>query len=196
MASLVDTNILVYRFDAGDPVKQRRADELLRDGLLDDSLVLAHQCIVEFVAAVTRPRKDLGGVPLLTLERARLEAEGLVTQFPVLYPDHDVVLTALRATAMYGLSWFDAHLWAYAETNGVAEIFSEDFEHGRHYGTVRAVNPFLLADGVHELPPLYAAQSATRASDALPKSRGRSARPRITGTASSPRNRSARARRV
>jgi 16S rRNA C967 or C1407 C5-methylase (RsmB/RsmF family) len=27
--------------------------------------------------------------------------------------------------------------------------------HGRPYGTVRVVNPF-AADGVHELPPLYA----------------------------------------
>ena len=60
-----------------------------------------------------------------------------------------------RGTAMYGLSWFDAHLWAYAEVYGVEEILSEDFAHGRHYGTVRAVNPFLSIDGVHELPPLY-----------------------------------------
>lgn len=26
---------------------------------------------------------------------------------------------------------------------GLAELLSEDFEHGRLYGTVRAVNPFL-----------------------------------------------------
>ena len=91
MASLVDTNVLVYSFDPRDEVKQRRANEILRDGLLADSVVLAHQCIVEFVAAV----------------------------------------------------------------NGVAEICSEDFEHGRHYGRVRVVNPFLPADGVHDLPALY-----------------------------------------
>ncbi|HEY3517487.1 MAG TPA: PIN domain-containing protein [Gammaproteobacteria bacterium] len=156
MASLVDTNLLVYRFDGRDPVKQHRARELLRNGLLDCSLVLAHQCIVEFVAAVTQPRADLAR-PLLPLEEARLEAEELVAQYPVLYPTREVVLTALRGTATYGLSWFDAHLWAYAETYGVDEILSEDFTHGRHYGTVRAVNPFLNADGVHQLPPLYSA---------------------------------------
>ncbi len=65
MASLVDTNILVYRFDARDPVKQRRAREVLRNGLVDDNVVLAHQCIVEFVAAVSRPREELAGAPLL-----------------------------------------------------------------------------------------------------------------------------------
>ena len=155
MASLVDTNILVYSFDARDAVKQRRADEILRHGLLDGSLVLAHQCVVEFVAAVTRPRAELARAPLLSLADARLEAEELMTQYPVLYPTREVVLTALRGTAAYGLSWFDAHIWAYAEVHGVDEILSEDFAHGRHYGTVRAVNPFLSADGVHELPPLY-----------------------------------------
>jgi predicted nucleic acid-binding protein len=157
VASLVDTNILVYRFDARDPVKQHRAREVLRNGLLDDSLVLAHQCVVEFIAAVTRPRAELAGERLLPLPEATLEAEKLLTQYSVLYPAREVVLTALRGMAMYGLSWFDAHLWAYAEVYGVDEIFSEDFTHGRHYGTVRAVNPFLSADGVHELPPLYTA---------------------------------------
>jgi predicted nucleic acid-binding protein len=177
VASLVDTNILVYRFDARDAVKQHRAREVLRNGLLDDSLVLAHQCIVEFVAAVTRPREELARAPLLPLPEATLEAEKLLTQYLVLYPAREVVLTALRGMAMYGLSWFDAHLWAYAEVYGVDEILSEDFAHGRHYGTVRAANPFLSADGVHELPPLYAAtpreeRATTRSGRAARRPRG------------------------
>jgi predicted nucleic acid-binding protein len=155
VASLVDTNLLVYRFDARDPVKQQRAREILREGLLDDSIVLAHQCVIEFVAAVTRPRVALAGAPLLPLGEARLEAEALVAEYPVLYPTREVVLTAMRGTAMYGLSWFDAHLWAHAEVYGVDQILSEDFVHGRHYGSVRVENPFLASDGVHELPPLY-----------------------------------------
>jgi predicted nucleic acid-binding protein len=176
VASLVDTNILVYRFDPRDAVKQHRAREVLRNGLLDDSVVLAHQCIVEFVAAVTQPREELARAPLLPLSEATLEAENLLTQYPVLYPAREVVLTALRGMAMYRLSWFDAHIWAYAEVHGVDEILSEDFAHGRHYGTVRAVNPFLSADGVHELPPLYSAAQkedsrATRASAATARRR-------------------------
>jgi len=43
----------------------------------------------------------------------------------------------------YRLSWFDAHLWAYAEENGLTEILSEDFQHGRLYGSVTVRNPFL-----------------------------------------------------
>jgi predicted nucleic acid-binding protein len=156
VASLVDSNVLVYRFDPRDSRKQSAADELLRAGAASGSLVLPHQALVEFFAAVTRPRPDLGAAPLLPPEHARIETEGLMAQFRVVYPNRDVVQTALRGMAMYGLSWFDAHLWAHAEVYGLPEILSEDFTHGRHYGAVRVVNPFAVADGVHELPPLYA----------------------------------------
>ena len=162
MTRLIDTNLLVYRFDPRDPVKQAIADRVLRAGLAEDSLVLPHQAIIEFVAAVTRPRRDLDGAPLLSLDDALREAESLMVQFPVVYPNQDVVITALRGLSAYGLSWFDAHLWAFAEVFGIAEIVSEDFEHGRHYGSVRVVDPFHAASGqVQELPPLYADSDAS-----------------------------------
>jgi len=66
-----------------------------------------------------------------------------MVEFPVLYPNDHVFRTALRGMATYQLSWFDAHLWAYAEHYGLPEILSEDFEHGRMYGTVRIRNPFM-----------------------------------------------------
>lgn len=156
MASLVDTNLLVYRFDPRDPAKQRIATKVLREGQRTDSVVLAHQAIVEFVAAVTRARPDLQGAPLVAMEDALLEAESLLAQFPVVYPNADVVTAAARGVAAYRLAWFDAHLWAHAEVFGIPEILSEGFEHGRHYGRVRVTNPFLhAAGGVNELPPLY-----------------------------------------
>ena len=61
----------------------------------------------------------------------------------VLYPNEALVRTALRGAAAYGMSWFDAHLWAFAEHYGLAELLSEGFEHDRMYGTVRVVDPFL-----------------------------------------------------
>jgi predicted nucleic acid-binding protein len=156
VASLIDTNVLVYRLDPRFPEKQAIASELLRERLLNDEAVLPHQALVEFVAAVSRPRKELAGAPLLSLEEACREAEEMARQFPVLYPDEAVLATALRGAAGYDLSWFDAHLWACAEVHGLPEIVSEDFAHGRYYGSVRVSNPFLAAaGGVHELPPMY-----------------------------------------
>jgi predicted nucleic acid-binding protein len=142
VAFLVDTNILVYRFDPRDPRKQRIATEILREGIAQDDARVPHQAIIELVAAATRPLRDLGG-PLLSPDDARREAEELLTQFRVLYPNDGVLRTALRGAAAYGLSWFDAHMWAYAEHYGVREIVSEDFEHDRLYGSVRVRNPFV-----------------------------------------------------
>lgn len=157
MASLVDTNILVYRFDPRDAVKQHVATKVMKEGLIAGDLVLPHQAIVEFVAAVTRPRRDLDGRPLVPLERAIVEAEMLMAEYPIVYPTPEVLRTGMRGVSAYQLSWFHAHLWAHAEVHGLSEILSEDFEHGRHYGTVRVTDPFLAAaDRVNELPPLYA----------------------------------------
>ncbi len=140
MTALVDTNILVYRFDARFPQKQQRASTLLRQGIEDDSIRLPHQAIIEFVAAVTRPQR--GGTPLLSLHDALREAEEFLIQFRVLYPNDNIVRLALRGSAAYQLSWFDAHLWAYAEYYGLDQIWSEDFQHGRLYGSVQTLNPF------------------------------------------------------
>jgi predicted nucleic acid-binding protein len=138
--ALVDTNVLVYRFDPRFPERQRRATDLLRRGLQADTLRIPHQAVVEFVAAVSRPLD--GGGRLLAPEDARREAEELLAQFVVLYPTEAVLRTAIRGWATYQLGWFDAHLWAYAEVNGIPELWSEDFQHDRLYGTVRALNPF------------------------------------------------------
>ena len=112
----------------------------MRSGIADYSLRVPHQAIVEFVAAVTRSLP--GRAVLLSPSEAFREAEELLGQFEVLYPNEAILRTALRGTAAYQLSWFDAHLWAYAEHYGLRELISEDFEHDRLYGTVRAVNPF------------------------------------------------------
>jgi predicted nucleic acid-binding protein len=131
----------VYRFDPRDRRKQRVATAVLREGIADGSARLPHQAIVEFVAAVTRP--VAGGAPLLAGPDARREAEEMLAQFEVVYPDAAVLRLALRGAAAYQLSWFDAHLWAYAEHFGLSVLLSEDFQHDRVYGTVRVINPFL-----------------------------------------------------
>jgi predicted nucleic acid-binding protein len=142
VAYLVDTNILVYRFDARFPEKQAAARDLLRRGLVEGAVRIPHQALLEFVAVVTRVRSGSSSKPLLAPDEARRETEELMAQFPVLFPNAALVRTALQGAAAYQLSWFDAHLWAYAEHYSLEEIVSEDFEHGRLYGSVRIRNPF------------------------------------------------------
>jgi predicted nucleic acid-binding protein len=140
VAALVDTNILVYRFDSRFPEKQEIATDILRRGIAKDSVRVPHQAIVEFIAAVTRP---IRGHVILKQADALREAEEFLKQFTVLYPNEAILRDAIRGCAAYQLNWFDAHLWSYAEHYGLTELLSEDFQNDRYYGTVRVVNPFM-----------------------------------------------------
>ncbi len=144
MAVLVDTNVLVYRFDSRFPAKKKIATEILRRGIIENSVRLPHQVIIEFVAAVTRP---IRGHIILQQTDALREGEELLRQFPVLYPNEAILRQALRGCAAYQLNWFDAHLWSYAEHYGLSEIWTEDLQHDRLYGTVHVVNPFVDLPG-------------------------------------------------
>lgn len=140
MAALVDTNVLIYSYDARFPEKRRLATALLRRGIAEDNVRVPHQALVEFVSVATR-RLPSGG-SLLSVEEARREAEEILSEYTVLYPNNSIVRTALRGAAAYSLSWFDAHLWAYAEYYGLDDLLSDDFEHGGLYGSVRVIHPF------------------------------------------------------
>ena len=141
MIFLVDTNVLVYRFDPRDPRKQRIAREVLRRGIADRTARIPHQVLVEFFAVATRPLRPDRRV-LLTAAEATRECEDLLGTFDVLWPSAPLFRLALRGRAAYELSWFDAHLWAYAEFHGIPRLLSEDLAHGARYGTVEVVDPF------------------------------------------------------
>ncbi|CAN5313744.1 hypothetical protein BH24PSE2_BH24PSE2_00030 [soil metagenome] len=64
---------------------------------------------------------------------ALVDTNVLVYRYDARFPDEQGAAT-------------DAHLWAYAEAYGLDEILSEDFQHGRQYGSVRIRNPFLTAE--------------------------------------------------
>lgn len=138
--ALVDTNVLVYRCDPRDPGKQARATEVLRRGAAAGGILLPHQAILEFFAAVTRKKR--GGPPLLEEGLALQVTELLMAEFEVLYPTPEIVRTALSGRSKYRIPWYDAHLWAHAEVLGIPTILSEDFTDGWTYGSVQVISPF------------------------------------------------------
>ena len=143
VAALIDTNLLVYRFDRRFPQKQKLATDILRRGIIENSVRVPHQAIIEFVATVTRP---IRGHVILQQREALREAEEFLKQFAIVYPNEAILRNAIRGCMAYQISWFDAQIWSYAEYYGLSEILTEDLQHDRLYGTVRIVNPFLSLD--------------------------------------------------
>ena len=144
VASLVDTNVLIYRCDPRFPGKMERATEILRKGAEDRSLLIPHQALVEFVAATTRSRGSDG--PILRLAQALPIVEEFMESYEVLMPNEAVVRTAFTGVSVHGIHWYDAHLWAYAVEFEVPEILTEDLPVGPRCGVVRYVNPFVGLD--------------------------------------------------
>lgn len=141
MATLVDTNILVYVFDGRDREKQGIAGSSLLQIFRGVSIHLAHQSLLEFFNAVTRQAAKSS--PILSRSEAIRAVEGWLRWFPVLYPTAEVLRLALKTAGEHQLSWWDAHMLAYALHYGMDELWSADFQHGREYGPVKIVNPFL-----------------------------------------------------
>ena len=151
----------LFRYDESDPRSTlepigllNRAETALSGRPAEQALTLA-QVIARAKARLTRAGRVLvvdetdvlGGVVELDPRARRVVGATATMPFwnamsAAGFPNDAVVRTAIRGAAVYQLSWFDAHLWAYAECLGLPEIYSEDFQHGRLYGTVRAVNPF------------------------------------------------------
>jgi predicted nucleic acid-binding protein len=141
---LLDTNVLVYTCDPGEPVKRDQAARVLRFVEQSGSGRLSVQGLSEFVSATTRRLR-----PPLTTSEAMQQVERLIGSFPTFDLTPMVVLEALRGVRDHQLAYYDAQIWATARLNQVPIIFSEDFNSGATLEGVRFVNP-LASDFVVE----------------------------------------------
>jgi len=131
----LDTNVLVYAYNAAATAKQRLAQDLLRKALAGESL-LSTQVLAEFAATVlhklsppARPG-DLNAV-----------LDGL-RPIRVITPDPELVRRAIHAHHEYGLHFYDGMIVAAAERGGCRRIWSEDLNAGQKYFGVIVENPF------------------------------------------------------
>ena len=134
---LLDTNVLVYACDPGEPVKRDQAGRVLRFLEQTGGGRLSVQGLSEFVSATTRRLH-----PPLTAAEATQQIERLMSSFSIFDLTPLVVLEALRGVRDHQLSYYDAQVWATARLNQVPVIFSEDFNSNATLEGVRFVNPF------------------------------------------------------
>ncbi|HEX9023611.1 MAG TPA: PIN domain-containing protein [Geobacteraceae bacterium] len=134
---LIDTNVIVYACDPGEPDKRERAAQVLR--FLEQTGVgrLSVQGLSEFVSVTTRRLR-----PSLTATEAAQQVERLMSAFPVFDLTPMIVAEALRGMRDHQLSFYDAQVWAAARLNQTPIIFSEDFNSGAMLDGVRFINPF------------------------------------------------------
>jgi len=134
-ADFVDTDVLVYAYDATSPRKQRVARELLKRALLGEGLTSA-QVLGEFASTLLHKIAHRAGSEDVL---AVLHALGPIKLVSI---DADTVRRAVEAHKQYGIHFYDGMIVAAAERAGCKRILSEDFHDGQDYFGVTAENPF------------------------------------------------------
>ncbi len=130
MKAFFDTNILVY-IATSDPKKQLAADCLGRGG------VASVQVLNEFVHVARRKlRHDWPQIEFaLGLFRAALDD---IVSVPL-----NTHTGAVLLAREHSLSFYDALIAAAAIEAGCDTLFTEDMQHGRKFGGLTIVNPFI-----------------------------------------------------
>ena len=167
----VDTNVLLYARDAGEPVKQPLALRWLQQLWQDRSGRTSIQVLSEFYVNATRKL-----VPGMPPERAWEDVEALLAWSPQ-STDGMLLARGREIERRYRLSWWDSLIVAAAQLQDCALLLTEDLHDGAQYGDVRVRSPFTLSVGES------GAQYGARHLQARSLHRGRGRPPRLRSQA-------------
>jgi predicted nucleic acid-binding protein len=134
----IDTNVLVYCFDRGEPEKRARALEVVNrfSDSSGEQLVLSTQVMQELYVTLTRK---------LNPSLSELDAERAVAklaELPIVPIDRAMVLSAIGTSRRYQLSLWDSLILQAAFTSGCCRVLSEDMQDGFELEGVIVENPF------------------------------------------------------
>lgn len=134
---LVDTNILLYAYDQGEPEKQSQAVAVLDHLATLRQGVLTPQVLAEFFVNATRKLEKP-----LTVEEVYDRIQNYLLSWEILDLSGSIILEAVRGVRTYKMAYWDAQIWASARLHQIPFIFTEDFNVGAVIEGVRFVNPF------------------------------------------------------
>jgi len=132
-----DTNILLYAYDTDAGEKRIVAAGLVASALREPTrTAISVQVLQEFFVNFTRSGQSDESAAILIDD---FSAWGIVAN------TRELFLKGLEARARWQLSLWDAMILAAARQVGAPVLYTEDLNHGQHYGTVRVMNPFRSA---------------------------------------------------
>jgi len=133
----LDTNILI--FAAQGRVAAPDEFEVARRIVVEEKFATSAQVLAEFFFNVINK-----GVRPLTSEKAAEWVQTIAGK-PCQAVDARLVASGIEISQRYQLSFWDGAIIGAAERLGTKVVYTEDFNNGQIYGSVRVVNPFLTA---------------------------------------------------
>ena len=136
----VDTNVLVYRLDRSEPVKQAKAHALLRRlAIGGEPTIMPWQVLCEAV----RQLRYWQDKKQLTRDAMLRYVAGFRRLFPVMMPTVAVLDRALALSARYSLSHWDSMLLGACLEANVTTLYTEDMGSPCVYDGFQLLNPFI-----------------------------------------------------
>lgn len=138
---LVDTNILVYSYDASELDKQRICSALLKKCWAQEAFyAIALQNLSEFYVVVTKKIEHP-----LPKETAKKIISDIIefNGWQVLELNESSVIMAIDLSIKYNLHYWDAILCATMKQNGITNVFTENIKDFGKIPWITAVNPFI-----------------------------------------------------
>lgn len=132
----VDTNVLLYEWDALAGDKQRRAASWLAELWLTRRGRLSYQVLAEYYVTATHKLK-----PGLSAESARRNVRTYLAWHPIV-TDSRLIEAAWEAQDKHRLSWWDALIVAGAKAARCRYLLTEDLQHGQDLDGLVVLSPF------------------------------------------------------
>jgi predicted nucleic acid-binding protein len=134
----LDTNVLVYTFDAKAPRKQKIARDLVARALRDRNGIISYQVVQEFLNVALRKF-----TPPMSPPEAEEYLRRVLRPLCEVFPDAELYSDALSIASKSGWAFYDALIVASAAAGRCRILCSEDLQSGRIVRGVEIRNPFL-----------------------------------------------------
>lgn len=134
----LDTNIILYSFDADNKKKRKTAIDLIQKGLVESRGRVSFQVIQEFINVASKPHiLDLKPEDIIEYIRAVLIPQ---CDLP---PTIDHLVEAIQIKQKFKYSFYDSLIITAAMAQECSILYSEDLHYGHSINGLKIMNPFI-----------------------------------------------------
>lgn len=133
----LDTNILVYTFDATAPAKQKVARQLVATALHSQQGLISYQVVQEFLNVATRKFSP----PLSPID-AGIYLDKALTPLCEFFPCMSYYAKALEISEQWKYSLYDSLIITAAMETECETLYTEDLQHEQTIQGLTIINPF------------------------------------------------------
>jgi len=136
MRRFFDTNVLIYAYDCDESLKRETARTVIAQAIAEDEFIVSTQVLAEFYSTAVR-RKIVE--PKYARELVRQWSDHPVPQTA------DLLVRGIALQQAHSLNIWDALIVEAAREARCDILYTEDLQHGRRFGELEIVNPFLAS---------------------------------------------------